>query len=468
MRGVGAVAPAAASETPGVYRAGGPLRIGYLVQQFPPEVGAGPARVSETAVRWKAAGAEVTVITGMPNRPEGRIPPEYRGQLFLDEDWNGIRVLRSWLFASPRHGTLATIANNVSFMLTSALHGMARARRLDVLIASSPPFFVHLAGAAMRRVLGVPLVLEVRDLWPDYIVEMGIFRSHFGPAMLLALEQRLLRSADCVVGVTRDICERIENKGVAPRRVRLIPNGVDPARYYRSDEAAPLPAMRKQPGEFIVGYLGNFGAGQALETLVEAAAILADQDSTIRIVMAGAGTQRSQLEAKIGELRPSNLHLYPRIAKDQTRAFYNACDACLVPLAPLQMFVDAMPTKLLEIMACEVPVIAALEGEAAELVRNHSAGVVAEPGDPNALAGAIREVRSWDEARRRDAGRRGREGVHARYARDALAAEYLEVLRDVASVRGSVPGRGGHGITTPSSSEGTSGAPRPAAAAVRE
>lgn len=424
--------------------------------------------MSETALRWKAAGAEVTVITGMPNRPEGRIAPEYRGQLFLEENWNGIRVLRSWLFASPRHGTLATIANNVSFMLTSSLHGMARARRLDVLIASSPPFFVHLAGATMRRVLGVPLILEVRDLWPDYIVEMGIFPGRFGPSMLLALERLLLRSADCVVGVTPDICERIENKGVAPRRIRLIPNGVDPARYYRNDEAAPLPAMRKQPGEFIVGYLGNFGAGQALETVVEAAALLADQDSTIRVIMAGDGTQRFRIEAKIAELRPPNLHVYPPIAKDQTRAFYNACDACLVPLAPLQMFVDAMPTKLLEIMACEVPVVAALEGDAAELVRKHSAGVIAEPGDPHALVGAIREVRAWDEARRKDAGKRGREGVRARYARDALAAEYLEILRDVASAPGAVPGCRGHRIPRPSSPERTSGVPRPAAPAVRE
>ena len=437
MSGVGIADPSVAlkPDSRNSAAAGESLKIGYLVQQFPPEVGAGPARVSETALRWQRAGAEVTVITGMPNRPEGFIRPEYRGQWFLDEKWNGIRVLRSWLFASPRHGTMATIANNLSFMVTSALHGIVRARQLDVLIASSPPFFVHLAGVAMRRMLGVPLVLEVRDLWPDYIVEMGILRGRVGPSLLLALEERLLRNAECVVGVTPDICERIEKKGVDPRRIRLIPNGVDPALYCRSNGAAPLRTLRRRPGEFIVGYLGNFGAGQALETLVQAAGLLADQDPSIRVVMAGDGTQRSRIDKKIRELRPPNLHVHPAIPKDQTRAFYNACDVCLVPLAPLKMFVDAMPTKLLEIMACETPVVAALQGQAAELVSGNSAGVVAEPGNATALARAIREIRSWDEARRRNAGRSGRRVVTARYARDALAAEYLELLREVASPR---------------------------------
>jgi hypothetical protein len=96
------------------------LRIGYVTQDFPPEVGAGPARVTEMARRWREAGAEVTVVTGMPNRrmpnrPDGAIHPDYRGRLFMEERVDGIRVLRSWLFASPRRGFATTLLNNTSW-----------------------------------------------------------------------------------------------------------------------------------------------------------------------------------------------------------------------------------------------------------------------------------------------------------------------------------------------------------------
>jgi glycosyltransferase involved in cell wall biosynthesis len=409
-----------------------PLKIGYLVQQFPPEVGAGPARVSEMALRWKDAGAEVTVITGMPNRPQGRIHPEYRGRLFSEEDWNGIQVLRSWLFARPRHGTATTIMNTLSFAATGTLHALFRARGLDVLIASSPPFFVHPGGEVLRRLQRIPLVLEVRDLWPDYIAEMGIFRSSLIPAMLLRLERALMMRATRVVVVTEDIRKRVVAKGVHPSRVRMVTNGVDPASYYRSSEEPPLPALHRRGDEFVVGYLGNLGAGQQLETIVEAASILADDDPAVRFVLAGDGTQRARVEAAISELRPTNLSIHPAISKASTRAFYNACDLALVPLAPLKMFLDALPTKLFEIMACETPVLAALEGQGAEMVRSAACGAVATPGSATSIVQAIREIRSWDPSRRAAAGQNGRNYVVEHFSRDSLAAAYLELLLEVA------------------------------------
>ena len=170
-------------------------RIVYLAQQFPPEVGAGAARVAELALLWRDAGATVTVITGMPNRPEGRIHKEYRGRLFVEESWNGIRVLRSWLFVTPNGGFVPTVLNNMTFAATTALHATLRGRECDLLIASSPPFFVHLSGYLVSRVRRIPLVLEVRDLWPDYIVEMGVLNDGLLARMLFACERYLLSRA---------------------------------------------------------------------------------------------------------------------------------------------------------------------------------------------------------------------------------------------------------------------------------
>jgi glycosyltransferase involved in cell wall biosynthesis len=409
------------------------LRIGYLVQQFVPEVGAGPARVVEMAAEWMRQGAEVTVITGMPNRPEGRIRPEYRGHLAMVESYRGMRVLRSWLHASPNAGFAATLLNNLTFMASSAAHGIARAGKLDVLIASSPPFFPHLGGDLMARIRRVPLVLEVRDLWPDYLVGLGSLRENALPTRaLFSLERYLLRRADAVAVVTESFRDRIIGKGVAAGRIEVFPNGVDVETYYPSEEAAPFPALERNGDERIVGYLGNMGAGQALVTVLEAAALLEKRAPGVRLVLAGDGPDRARLEAWLAERPLHNLTLHPAIPKEQTRAFYRHCDLCLVPLAPVAVFQETVPSKIFEILACERPVLASLDGEGRRIVEASGGGFVSPPGDPDAMAVGIVAALATPPERRAAMGASGRQYVRANYGRAAIADRYLRLLERVA------------------------------------
>jgi colanic acid biosynthesis glycosyl transferase WcaI len=416
----------------------GTPHVGYLVQQFPPEVGAGPARVSELALRWQRHGARVTVITGMPNRPEGRIHAPYRGKLFMSEEWHGVRVLRSWLYASPRHGFTRTLANNLTFMATGMAHAATQTGKLDVLIASSPPFFVHVAGMAVRPFRRVPIVLEVRDLWPDYLIGMGAVR---GPAAraLLALERRMLGAAAHVVAVTESFRQRVIEKGVPPERVTLIPNGVDPRLYFREVPGGHDLAWRASPEEFVVGYLGNFGAGQDLTSVLQAADLLRAEPG-LRFVLVGDGTDRERVLGRAAELRLSNVSIHPPIPKEQTRGFYNSCDACLVPLANIDALQEAIPSKIFEAMACERPVLASVAGEAAAVVERSGAGVVVPPGCAVGIAAAVRRLRSMTVEARDDMGARGRAYVVEHHARDRMAERYLDVLRDAARRSSSAKG----------------------------
>jgi colanic acid biosynthesis glycosyl transferase WcaI len=415
------------------------MKIAYLAQHFLPEIGAGPARVAEMVRRWKAAGAEVTIITGMPHRPEGRIHRDYRGKLWLEEAWEGSRVLRSWLYASPRHGFARTIANNASFMVSSALNALANAGKCDVIIASSPPFFVHPAGEMLRRSQRVPLVLEIRDLWPDYLVGMGVLKDRWTTRALFGLERYLLRRAQKVVVVTESFRERVIGKGVPPHEVEVIPNGVDTDFYFASSEPPPLPELRCGPGEFLVGYLGNFGAGQGLEVVLEAASLLKESHPHVRFVMVGDGTRRESVAARARELRLPNLSIHPSLPKEQTRAFYNACDVCLVPLAPFDILQETIPSKIFEVMACERPLIASVGGEAARIVDESGAGAVAAPGDAGTLAAAIIDLHAMPQARRAALGSRGRDFVGRYYSRGALADRYLELLAEVTDLRPRLP-----------------------------
>ena len=405
-------------------------QITYVVQQFPPEVGAGPARVLETARRWLQRGASVTVVTAMPNRPEGRIHAAYRGKLTTVEEVEGIRVLRSWLYASPKHGFIRTIVNNLTWMVTGGLHALLRMGRADVLIASSPPFFPHLSGVVVSRMRGVPLVLEIRDLWPDYLVDMGVLGG--APARaLFALERWLLRRAALVVVVTESFKRRVVAKGVAEDRVIVIPNGVDANFYRASSEAPPLPELVRREGELLVGYLGNFGAGQNLATVIEAAALLGDVRPDIRFAMAGDGPQRDALVALLLQRPRARLTIHPPISKEQTRGFYNACDVNLVVLAPVDVFQDTVPSKIFEVMACERPLVASLAGEAQRIVEESGAGLVVPPGDAAALADGIVRLLAVPAPERKEMGRRARRYVSERYAREALADGYLSALQRV-------------------------------------
>lgn len=411
-----------------------PLHIGYLVQQFPPEVGAGPARVTEMAQRWRDQGAQVTVITGMPNRPEGRIHPEYRGKLFMEEEYEGIRVLRSWLYASPRHGFARTLVNNATFMVSSAVHALARGGGLDVLVASSPPWFPHLTGTLVHALRRVPLVLEVRDLWPDYLAGMGTVRSKTAMRGIFAAEKAMLRRAEHVVVVTESFRRRVIEKGTSPERVDVVPNGVDTGLYYATrDEEPPIDTLRRTDGEFIVGYLGNFGGAQDLGTVLEAAALLEQADPRIRVVLAGEGTAADQVHARARELGLARTTIHPPIPKTRTRAFYNACDVCLVPLAPFPILQETIPSKIFEVMACERPVVASLGGEAARVVTESGGGLVVPPGGARGIADAVLRLRDTPAAERAAMGAAGRAYVGRHFAREALAARYLDILRRVGS-----------------------------------
>jgi glycosyltransferase involved in cell wall biosynthesis len=115
----------------------------------------------------------------------------------------------------------------------------------------------------------------------------------------------------------------------------------------------------------------------------------------------------------------------------KTRAFYNACDLCLVPLAPFPILQETVPSKIFEVMACERPVLASLSGEGADIVRRSGSGLVTRPGEPREIADAIRQLKAMDPAQRRMLGENGREFVRKHCSRDVLAARYLEILQSV-------------------------------------
>jgi colanic acid biosynthesis glycosyl transferase WcaI len=418
------------------------LRIGYFNQDFVPEVGAGPARILEMSRQWQARGAVVDVVCAVPNRRipgvgEGQVAAEYRGRWLVRETREGIAVVRSRVYATPRSGFVPKVVNNLSFLATGTWAAWRVMRPVDVLIASSPPFFPHVGGAFVASRRNVPLVLEVRDLWPDYLVQMGVLGARSAVARaLFALERRVLQRAQLVVAVTESFRERLIAKGVPRERTLVIPNGVEMSEY-DATPGAPAPDFLPRDGAPIVGYLGTFGKGQGLADVVRAAKRIAEQRPDVHVLLVGDGPDKPAVMAAIAALGVRNVHVHPPIHRSLTKGFYSACAVCLVPLAPIPIFQETIPSKIFEVMACERPLVASVSGEAAAILEASAGGLRAEPGNAADIADAVLRVLAMPADAQRAMGARARAYAQAHYDRRHLADRYLDALMQLTGRTGS-------------------------------
>jgi glycosyltransferase involved in cell wall biosynthesis len=402
------------------------VKIAVICQYFVPEIGAPSARISELAREWVRAGHDVTVVTGLPNHPTGIVPPEYRGTWFRRETLDGIHVWRNWVFATPNEGFVKRTLGHLSFMVSTLLFTLPRARRFDVLVVSSPTFFVVISTWVMSRVWRIPYVFEVRDLWPGIFVELGILKNRLIIGVLEAIEMFLYRRAAHVVVVTDAFGEILRRRGVPADRVSTITNGVDVDTYRPAPRET---ALRREHGfgdAFVALYIGAHGISQALSAILEAAARLAD-DPEIVVVFVGEGAEKKALEAAARERGLANVRFFPGQPKAKMAEWYATADTVFVPLRDIPMFESFIPSKMFEILAAERPIVASVKGEARTILARSGGALIVDPEDAAGLAAAVRCLKA-DRALGPELGRRGGAFAREHYDRRLLAGRYLERL----------------------------------------
>ena len=403
------------------------MRILLVTHYFPPEIGAPQARLSELARYWSDAGDDVTVLTGMPNHPTGIIHDGYRGKVRVQEKVGAVRVVRTWLYATPNEGIVKKTLGHLSFMLSSVILGARRSGRADVVVVSSPTFFSIFSAWLLAKLKRAKLVVEIRDLWPAIFVELGVLTNRHAIRALEALELWAYRVADEVVVVSEGFRANLIERGVPAAKVHTIRNGVDLERF--DPASTPRPEVRAalgaKDGQVLVLYIGAHGISHGLDSVVDAAAKLAGQP--IHVAFVGEGATKRALERQVAELGLDNLTMLPGVPRDEVAALLAAADICLVPLRDVPLFTTFIPSKIFEYFGAGKAVIGAVRGEPAEILREGGA-VVVSPEDPAALAAAITELAA-DADRRREMGVHGRDFVATNFDRRSLAARYREVLK---------------------------------------
>jgi hypothetical protein len=404
------------------------VRIAYLTHYFVPEPAAPAARVHEFSRAFVRAGDQVAVITTFPNHPVGVVPPAYHGRLWATECLDGIRVLRCWLWATPNRGVRRRGLDHLSFMVSAVLFGLPRLGPVDVVIASSPTLFSALSGWLIARLQRVPFVLEVRDLWPEAILALGLMQPSPGVRALASLARFLYRQAACVVVVTEAFVECIAAQGIPRSKLVTIPNGADTRLFAHTPDRTAARTWLGVSG-FVVAYVGSHGHSHGLHAVLDAAAAQPD----VTYLLVGDGAEREGLLAERDRRGLCNVVMRTSVSRQQVLDVYAAADVCVVPLRDVPLFETFVPSKLFEVLAAGRPVVGALRGEARSILERSGGGLVVAPENGAEIAAAVARLRD-DPELRESMGQRGRTFVQQHYDRDILAARYLALLHAIARV----------------------------------
>lgn len=404
------------------------MKILFVSHYFPPEVNAPANRTHEHCRLWVREGHEVTVITGVPNHPRGRIFEGYENRWLQEETIDGIRVIRTWMYLTPNSGFARRVANYLLFSLTAILASF-RAERPDVVVATSPQFFAGVAGAIVAKLKRRPFVLEVRDLWPKSIEELGQLRP--GPILsaLEAVERWLYRSAAGIVVNTRTFRAHIEARGVDAKDIELVYNGIDPTMFRPRPKDTALLERHGLAGTFTVAYVGTLGLAHGLGLLVDVAERMQDRRE-LRFLLIGDGADREKLEAEIARRELDNVVMLGLQPRERMPDWIASIDLLLVLLRDLPVFETVIPSKIFEFLAQERPVILAAKGEIRRMMEEAGGALVIDPEVEDQMVAAIEAVIADPEAAARRAAA-GRAWVEAGFLRDDLARRMLGFMERV-------------------------------------
>jgi glycosyltransferase involved in cell wall biosynthesis len=351
----------------------------------------GGTRHHEFARLLSAHGHQVTVIAS----PVSYITGD-KTSLAPAKQEGDIRVLRASVYSAHHKSFVHRVVAFVSFMVSSFWLGLG-VKNVDLVWGTSPPIFQGLTAWALARLKGAKFLFEVRDLWPQFAIAVGVLTNPLLIRVAEWLERFLYRHADQVMVNSPGFREHVEGRGA--KRVELVPNGADPSMFDPADRGMTFRQSYHLADKFVVMYAGAHGMSNDLGVVLEAAKILQDVTVTsevtvtsdIQIVLLGDGKEKPNLQVRADEMGLSNVTFAPSVPKTDMPDALAAADACIAILKPLEEYKTTYPNKVFDYMAAGRPVALAIDGVIREVVEAAGCGVFAEPGNPSALAEADKE-----------------------------------------------------------------------------
>lgn len=401
-----------------------PRRWLILSQYYAPEIGAPQIRLRSLVTELGRHGLAVSVLTAMPNYPEGRLFPAYERRWFVREQIDGVPVRRTWIHAATGRSPQARLANYFSFTLTGTLAALF-GRRPDVVFVESQPLSIGIAALLMKWLRGVPYVYNVPDLQIEVAEQMGFMSNATVLRAARAFEGLLFRHAWKVSTVTERFVEHIRAQGLPADRVTFLPNGADTRFLVPQAPSERLIDRWNLRGKTVFLYVGTHAYYHGLDTIIDAAALLQSRPDMV-FLMVGKGPERARLQAMATGRQLGNV-MFVDSPYDERPELYSIARASLATLRDMPVANRMRLAKVFPSLSCGVPVIYAGRGEGADLLVREGCGLAVPPGDPASLAAAA--VQLTDDPREAALlGKRGRQLVEARYGWERIVERWLSEI----------------------------------------
>lgn len=382
------------------------MRLLIVSQYFWPE----NFRINDLAAELSKRGHEVVVLTGLPNYPDGHVFEEFRKVPEHFSRYEGVEVIRVPLFPRGRGGGVWLMLNYLSFAVSASIIGAwkLRGRNFDVVFTNQlSPVTVGFPAALLARLKKAPMAMWVLDLWPDTLHALGVIRS----PMLVGLVGRMVafiyRRCDLILAQSRSFIPKIQSLAGPCIPVVYFPSWAEEA--FQTGGVKPAPEVPVKDGIFNVMFAGNMGEAQDFECILSAATLLKGH-SNIRWLIVGDGRMSAwvQAEIKMRGLAECVL-LLGRHGVERMPEFFLQADAMLVTLADREIFSMTIPGKLQSYLAAGMPILAALNGEGADVVKSANAGFVCAAGDAAGLAEIVLKMVALPLSERQVMGKNGLE-----------------------------------------------------------
>ena len=379
------------------------MRILFLSQWFQPEpFFKGLPFVNALLER----GHHVEVLTGFPNYPGGKVYPGYRVRLYQGETMDGVKIHRVALYPSHDKSALHRIVNYLSFSLSALILGPWLIDKPDViyvynLVTLGFPAFL------MRLLFGSKVIIDVQDLWPESVVNSKMLNNRFCLNFLDSICRWIYRKADKLVVLSPGFKQMLINRGVSPEKIEIIYNWCDEMSICKAMVPSVLEKGLEFPGEFIVLFAGTMGIAQGLHTILDCAKICGDKLPHVRFVLVGGGIERDKLQQRANEMRLTNVTFLPPKSMDTMGKIFAIADALIVHLKDDPLFRVTIPSKTQAYLYTGKPIIMAVRGNAANLIRKAEAGILCEPENPSDIFNAIEKLCLMSDQERQRMGKSG-------------------------------------------------------------
>lgn len=405
------------------------MRILIICQWYLPE----PAHIiHELAQTLADSGHDITALTGFPNYPTGKIYPGYKLRPWQKEKIDDVQVVRVPLYPEHSRSGILRALYYISFALSASILGVWLIRKPDIIFVYHPPLTVAIPAWILSRLWRIPFVYQVQDMWPESLAATGMLNNKTALDYVRRAADIVYRKAKLIYVISPGFRKNLLSKDVPDSKIKVVSNWVDTDFYYPAERDEDLARELDLDGRFNIMFAGNIGEAQGLETVIEAAKLVRDLPK-IQFVLVGDGTARPMLEQMIADHALTNVLLLGRYPADKMSTLYALSDVLLIHLKNNPLFRITIPHKTFSYMASGKPIIAALAGDAADVVTSAGCGLSCNAEDPIAVAELARQFYNMPQGKRIRIGELGRQNACQFYQRGSLVGQIEEGLQEVLS-----------------------------------